>query len=262
MYHNIDQIKDKYFAVKLFLNEKYNAYSEYLVNLFNSKIINDDVNFDDPNILFLVALKYISQGHHPITVDEINLVKTYCFLAIRAGNTDAYNILTLLYRFEYPINKKKYAEQGCYYQSAYCASVLGGIYCDEQKYDDAIKAYSLAIQYGDQNSLIALGNLYYHKLDNKNDALEFYLQALQLNKQTANDQIIEYYGTNPILVYTRILMIQNPSELVQKMFNNLLQNDSVIMFKQLSDKQSNCFDTDNKRKKFSFGYTQDESMVT
>ena len=192
MFKNIKEICSKY---DIIYNDKNEYLSEFILLLFNSNDINNNLNLENDNNKFL----WISIYYKNIKKDY-ELMKKYYLMAIELGSVNAIRNLSN-YHFKV-----------------------------EKNYDQMKKYYLLAIEKGNDTAMNNLGLYYYETEKDYEQMIKYYQMAIELGSDVSLNNLKKYFGNNKLKLYKLLKKITNKNELINKEINSLENDKQIIIY--------------------------------
>ena len=189
-FNSLKEICDKFKYHKNRI-EQYDFLSEYILNLYNYNIIENDS-----------ADKLFWNGNYYKNIKkDYDGMKKYYLMAIDLNNIDAMIVL------------------GFYYQYV------------EKNYDEMKKYYLMAIDLNNTKAMNDLGFHYQNIENNYDEMKKYYLMAIELNNDTSMHNLEFHYKDNLISFYCLLSKIENKNDLINEKIDELLQSKQIQAYK-------------------------------
>ena len=222
-FNSFEEICDK-FNYNKDKNERYDYLSEYILNLYNHKIIENDS-----------ADKLFWNGNYYRNIKRnYDEMKKYYLMAIDLNNSDAMNKLGIYYQ----IIEKNYDETKKYYLMAIelnndTSMYNLAIYYQkiEKNYEKMKKYLLMAIELNNSDAMNNLGYYYQEIKRNYDEMKRYYLMAIELNNNTAMINLEFHYKDDLLSFYCLLSKIENKNDLINEKINELLQNKQIRAYK-------------------------------
>ena len=252
-FESLDEIYDKYGYNKDSI-AKYEYLSEYILNLYNYKIVEkDDVNklFWNGNYYQNVEKDYIKMKEYylmaidmndsdamsnlgyyyqSIEKDYVKMLKYY-IMAIEMNNSNTMCNLGFYYQdVEKDYNKmKKYYLMAIEINSSDAMSNLGLYYKTiEKDYIKMKEYYLMAIEMNNSNAMCNLG-WYYQTIEmNYTKMKKYYLMAIDLNNSDAMNNLDWYYQNKLLEFYCLLYKVESKNNIINEKIDELMENEQVL----------------------------------